>query len=1151
MTSAIDPAPASPANRFSTWFLLAVTAVFYLAAPNIMKADLLVASVSGHNILRFDSTGKLLGAFVAAGSGGLITPQNPVFGPDGNLYVPDATVDAVFRYKGSTGAFMDAFVPPGAGGLIRPTAALFGPDGNLYVADYFGTDSGVVRRYSGTTGAYMGVFASGHLVVPTALIFGPDGNLYVGDEVNVVKFNGTTGAFMSIFIPTGSGGLLGPDQFAYGSDGNLYIGSAHSGVLVYNSSTGAFIKQLVPDIGSRADGGLAFGPDGNLYVGYFDNGETTDFVVRYNPQTGALIDDFIPVGTIGIIGGLVFTPGSSVPLAIQPTHGGNAGTVTAQITGPGVFKSGAEVKLTGIGPDIVGTNTTVPNASILTTTLDLSGAEPGIRTVVVTNPDRTSVTISDGFTIEQGGSPDISVEIIGFDKIRIGSQQTYYLAITNTGTVDSSAGILSLSIPSTLEYTQLNGNNLFVAGSISGTLFGTSTTSSKTDAMAAVPGGSTRSLLFATPGLPTGQAQYAPVQLFDVATSDFTVTSQWQQDQYPPNFDDYLAEHSIGYYPLLIAGTFCTQCPNTLGAAYDPAKAAYATFQIAWTNALQALVGIPFEVGKSVVEAEFVEGLGVGFLGKIAVNLLIKQSEECMSGDLTDTSGQSCLLSLKDTLTEAAKGVKDLLAGKLSKATRDALELELKYLDASIDAIGSVGDLNDAIGVERLALGNFQKLLGEYKVAYNRYAACLQNQCGIGPPQQPPPNPPGTSSLTITPVSSIDPNDIIGPLGYGASGWITGQRPFQYAVFFGNADTATAPAQYALITDQFDPTKLNLNTLVLQFISFGNNQVTAPNVPLVTLGTFSTSVDLRPTTDLIVNIAATLNSSTGVLTTTFDSIDPATGKRTTNPLLGFLSPGVGGSVLFTGMTTGGISTGTVVTNSASIVFDTNAAIDTPTWSNTIDKTSPTSQVSALTPVQSTSCFRPQWSGSDVGSGLASFDVLVSDNGGSHTPWLNGTTATISTFRGQAGHSYAFYSQATDLVGNIEAVKTSADAFTTVAANASCNGRPTLAGIISSKSLMGTAETLTLQLTNNGVGDAPSATINQISFRTLAGSGTVTLSSPTLPIPLGKLAAGASTNATLTVNLPATVTKFSMTEGGTLQDVLGNTYSFSIGQVVFP
>jgi DNA-binding beta-propeller fold protein YncE len=55
-----------------------------------------------------------------------------------------------------------------------------------------------VLRYNGSTGAFMGVFASGGgLTMPIGLAFGPDGNLYVGTRSgNIIRYNGTTGAFI-------------------------------------------------------------------------------------------------------------------------------------------------------------------------------------------------------------------------------------------------------------------------------------------------------------------------------------------------------------------------------------------------------------------------------------------------------------------------------------------------------------------------------------------------------------------------------------------------------------------------------------------------------------------------------------------------------------------------------------------------------------------------------------------------------------------------------------------------------------------------------------------------------------------------------------------------------------------------------------------
>src|SRR5205807_1603423 len=86
--------------------------------------------------------------------------------------------------------------------------------------------------------------------------------------------------------------------------------------------------------------------------------------------------------------------------------------------------------------------------------------------------------------------------------------------------------------------------------------------------------------------------------------------------------------------------------------------------------------------------------------------------------------------------------------------------------------------------------------------------------------------------------------------------------------------------------------------------------------------------------------------------------------------------------------------------------------------NTIDSGVPTSQVAAI-PALENANFTLKWSGADDtgGSGLAALDVFVSDNGGPFAPFQTSTLHTSALFTGQAGHTYRFYSVATDNVGH--------------------------------------------------------------------------------------------------------------------------------------
>lgn len=65
----------------------------------------------------------------------------------------------------------------------------------------------------------------------------------------------------------------------------------------------------------------------------------------------------------------------------------------------------------------------------------------------ITNPDATSVSLPAAFTVEQGGAPNIWVDIIGRDAIRMGREQTFYVIYGNSGNVDIYDAALFIHLP--------------------------------------------------------------------------------------------------------------------------------------------------------------------------------------------------------------------------------------------------------------------------------------------------------------------------------------------------------------------------------------------------------------------------------------------------------------------------------------------------------------------------------------------------------------------------------------------------------------------------------------------------------------------------------------------------------------------------------
>lgn len=204
-----------------------------------------------------------------------------------------------------------------------------------------------------------------------------------------------------------------------------------------------------------------------------------------------------------------------------------------------------------------------------------------------------------------------------------------------------------------------------------------------------------------------------------------------------------------------------------------------------------------------------------------------------------------------------------------------------------------------------------------------------------------------TDSRTITVVASIDPNAKFGPSGEGEGHDILKNTPLPYRITFENDPSALAPAQIVTITDYLDITKVEPFSLGFGPVHFGNQIVTPPAGVNPFSVTVPYDVDGNPGTpadNIYVRISGSVNqnkfsSDFGKVVWTFESLDAPNG----NPpdiSIGFLPPNLNtpegdGGVSFTVMQVANLPLATLITNVASIVFDVNAPILTPVWTNTI------------------------------------------------------------------------------------------------------------------------------------------------------------------------------------------------------------------------
>ncbi|MCS5723234.1 cell wall-binding repeat-containing protein [Herbiconiux sp. CPCC 203407] len=290
-------------------------------------------------------------------------------------------------------------------------------------------------------------------------------------------------------------------------------------------------------------------------------------------------------------------------------------------------------------------------------------------------------------------------------------------------------------------------------------------------------------------------------------------------------------------------------------------------------------------------------------------------------------------------------------------------------------------------------------------------------------------------------VTSLDPNEIVGPGGGGDDHATRAEGDFTYAIYFENMADATAPAQEVRITDQLDPAVFDLSTVRFGAVAFGDTRYT----PAAGTTALDHVIDLRDTANVNLDVAASVDSS-GVVSWDLLSLDPVTGELPQNPDQGFLPPNVDGSegqgVVYFTVTPKSPKSKSIISNKASIVFDLNEPIVTNTWNNLVDRDLPAVSVTALPAKTVGRDVKLSWSGSDATSAVAYYDVYVAIGGGDYELWRGHLEETSATYTGVIGKKYSFVVLARDLAANGSAFPSKPHAVTTTVTSPPTTPTPT-------------------------------------------------------------------------------------------------------------
>jgi WD40 repeat protein len=143
------------------------------------NGNLFIADVTLSNVHVYDTGGNSVASLDATvTTPPLSQPTDVAFDTFGNAYTVSGSAD-ILQSLGGTQPFTE-FVAQQAGGLTIPQSLTLGPDGKLYVLDATGSGGPAIRRYT-AAGADDGTFISYATVdfQPNDIAFGPDGKLYV------------------------------------------------------------------------------------------------------------------------------------------------------------------------------------------------------------------------------------------------------------------------------------------------------------------------------------------------------------------------------------------------------------------------------------------------------------------------------------------------------------------------------------------------------------------------------------------------------------------------------------------------------------------------------------------------------------------------------------------------------------------------------------------------------------------------------------------------------------------------------------------------------------------------------------------------------------------------------------------------------------
>tara|TARA_Y100000815_G_C13341536_1_gene500165 strand:- start:917 stop:3694 length:2778 start_codon:yes stop_codon:yes gene_type:complete len=684
----------------------------------------------------------------------------------------------------------------------------------------------------------------------------------------------------------------------------------------------------------------------------------------------------------------------------EPKSAGNGGDFTMRIFGGGL-NTDAEVKLTGPAT-IFPVEQRSPDTSELNAFFDLHTAATGVYDVEIKLSSGSTYTFPGGFTVEEKDDFYLETSIEGPSRARVNRSLDYSVVVSNPTNVKLRGVNVQIYIPNGM-ITDLDDHKASII----------ERTKEVFDTEGLLPENTVELLMDEMYAIPINSILDEPYEatMYNIWVPFIEPKSNFRiplKVKFPSQqFNDIRVSH-LNYPDFGSPATGWN-----LDAIHDGGMAMAAVLELIPNPAAKAVgkFADEFDIGtqiafqkiddwwfdRNTVTDEFLQEKAIQYgVAKATGKLTQFKKFEALEG-VAETTVKNAGKTMKEMFKEVVEG------GVRRTGANGLTETQMRTI---------ISDLS-GLGPEQIAKAYFSFVGAGGKGLVDKSISDYLAGLLPGDTQMNP----SINRLRVQSLNSYDPNEIVGPSGFGESQYIKNEGLANYQVHFENLETATAAAQTVSIVDSLDVSKFDLSTFQFNSLNIsGKHYNVEPNRK-----EFFTDVDLTAERGINLRVNMKLDTVTGVITWKFLSLDPETGELTADPDAGFLPPnndnGDGQAYVSYSVKLKDLMNDTEIKNIASIVFDENEPIITNEWSNKIDLGNPTAQILEIEELGD-NVAQISLMADDAESGIASYLFFYRQRDGEWSMGEGLGNYEEMLFTYDPEKEYEFYVTSRDNVGNL-------------------------------------------------------------------------------------------------------------------------------------